>query len=335
MVCQSWSDSFTQFLADMGRRPGPKFSIERSDVNKGYEPGNCKWLPRALQARNTRRSRHLTADGQTMLLVDWSRKLTVSAAALQYYVRKGKNFQEVVEHFRAKVPSRRNELFEYRGRRYTIADWSKKGGKETVEQIKEQGKEAVFVKTDVSKSSDINEMVKTCLDNFGRIDILVNNAGIHRTYNFHEMSEQNWDKIININLKSVFLGSKKVIPEMLRQGKGKIINTTSIAGLVGFAQSGAYCASKGGIIALTREMVLEYASKKINVNCIAPGVIKTAMTKDMIADPSTKKILESNIPYSRLGEPEDIAQAAVYLASDESDFVNGEILVVDGGWIAK
>jgi len=136
-------------------------------------------------------------------------------------------------------------------------------------------------------------------------------------------------------LKSVFLSSKKVLPIMLGQGKGKIINVASIAGLVGFSNLGAYCASKGGIIALTREMALEYAPQKINVNCIAPGIIKTAMTKEMLADPATKQSFESSTPYPRLGEPEDIAQAAVYLASDESDFVNGEILVVDGGWIAK
>lgn len=225
--------------------------------------------------------------------------------------------------------------FSEEGAKIVIADWSEKGGKGTVEQIKKQGGEAVFVKTDVSKSSDIDEMVKSCLDNFGRVDILVNNAGIYRTYNLHEMSEKDWDKVIAVNLKSVFLGSKRVIPEMFKQGKGKIINTTSIAGLVGFAQSGAYCASKGGIIALSKEMAVEYAPKKINVNCIAPGVIKTAMTKDMIADPQTKEFLENSTPYPRLGEPEDIAQAAVYLASDESDFVNGGVLVVDGGWIAK
>jgi len=221
------------------------------------------------------------------------------------------------------------------GAKVVVADWSEEGGKEAVEQVRKINGEAVFVKTDVSKTVDIDKMVKTCLDKFGRVDILVNNAGIYRTYNLHEMSEEDWDKTINVNLKSVFLGSKRVIPEMLKQGQGKIINTASIAGLVGFAQSGAYCASKGGIIALTKEMALDYAPKKINVNCICPGVIKTAMTKDMITDPATKQFLESSTPYPRLGEPADIAMAAVYLASNESDFVNGHVLVVDGGWIAK
>jgi len=221
------------------------------------------------------------------------------------------------------------------GAKVVVADWSEEGGKEAVEQVRKINGEAVFVKTDVSKTVDIDKMVKTCLDKFGRVDILVNNAGIYRVYNLHEMSEEDWDKTINVNLKSVFLGSKRVIPEMLKQGQGKIINTASIAGLVGFAQSGAYCASKGGIIALTKEMALDYAPKKINVNCICPGIIKTAMTKDMITDPATKQFLESSTPYPRLGEPADIAMAAVYLASNESDFVNGHVLVVDGGWIAK
>lgn len=225
--------------------------------------------------------------------------------------------------------------FTKEGAKVVAADWSAEGGKETIEQIKKEGGEAIFIKTDVSKAEDINKMAKTCLDKFGRVDILVNNAGIYKACNLHEMLEEDWDMVLNVNLKSVFLGSKIVIPEMIKQGGGKIISIASIAGLVGFAQSSAYCASKGGIIALTKEMALEYAPKKINVNCIAPGVIKTAMTKDMITDPATKQFLESSTPYPRLGEAGDIAMAAVYLASGESDFVNGEVLVVDGGWIAK
>jgi len=216
-----------------------------------------------------------------------------------------------------------------------VADWSEEGGKETVEQIHKIKGEAIFVKVDVSKAPDIDKMVKTCLEEFGRIDILVNNAGILKFSSLHETPEADWDAVLDINLKSVFLGCKKVIPEMLKQGKGKIISITSIAGLVGFEKIGPYCASKGGMIALTREMALEYAKHKINVNCIAPGVIKTAMTKDMLADPATRQFLESSTLYPRLGEPEDIANAALYLSSDESDFVNGEVLVVDGGWIAK
>lgn len=221
------------------------------------------------------------------------------------------------------------------GAKVVVVDWSEEGGKETVEQIKKENGETIFVKTDVSKVADIEQMVKTCLDKFGRVDVLVNNAGIVKFGSLHETPEEDWDAVLNVNLKSVFLGSKRVIPEMLKQGKGKIINIASIAGLVGFDKIGPYCASKGGMIALTREMALEYAPQKINVNCIAPGVIKTAMTKDMLADEATKQFLESSTLYPRLGEPEDIAYAAVYLASCESDFVNGEVLVVDGGWVAK
>jgi len=221
------------------------------------------------------------------------------------------------------------------GAKVIVADWSAEGGKETVEQIHKIKGGAIFVKVDVSKAADIDKMAKTCLDKFDRIDILVNNAGIVKFGSLHETTEEDWDLVLGVNLKSVFLGSKRVIPEMLKRGQGKIISIASIAGLVGFENIGPYCASKGGIIALTREMALEYAKQKINVNCIAPGVIKTAMTKDMLNDPAQKQFLESSTPYPRMGEPEDIAQAAVYLASNESDFVNGHVLVVDGGWIAK
>ncbi|MDP2736783.1 MAG: SDR family oxidoreductase [bacterium] len=225
--------------------------------------------------------------------------------------------------------------FAREGAKVVVADWGEETGQETVEQIKKQNGEAMFVKVDVSNSSDVANLVKQCLAAYGQVDILFNNAGIVKMGALHETAEADWDQTININLKGIFLCSKAVIPQMLKQGKGKIVNTASIAGLVAFDQLGAYCASKGGIIALTREMAVEYAAKKINVNCIAPGVIKTAMTKDMLNDPATVKSFAASTPYPRLGEPEDIAMAAVYLASDESDFVTGDILVVDGGWIAK
>lgn len=225
--------------------------------------------------------------------------------------------------------------FAREGAKVLVADWGEAAGQETVELIKKQGGEAMFVKVDVSNSANAANMVKQCLAEYGRVDILYNNAGILKMGAFHETAEADWDQTINVNLKGMFLCSKAVIPQMLKQGKGKIVNTASVAGLVAFDQLGPYCASKGGIIALTREMAVEYAPKKINVNCIAPGVIKTAMTKDMLNDPATVKGFAASTPYPRLGEPEDIAMAAVYLASDESDFVTGEVLVVDGGWTAK
>ncbi len=226
--------------------------------------------------------------------------------------------------------------FAKEGAKLLIADWSEKGGQETMVKIKKIKGKALFIKTDVSQSKDIVQMAQACLKAYGKIDILVNNAGIAlMAPNTVEMSEENWDKVLNVNLKSVFLGSKNIIPQMIKQGKGKIINMASIAGLVGFNGAAAYCASKGGIVLLTKALSLEFAPKKININCICPGIIKTAMTKDMLNDPQTKQVFESSTPYPRIGEPEDIAMAAVYLASDESDFVNGEALAVDGGWIAK
>lgn len=225
--------------------------------------------------------------------------------------------------------------FAREGAKMVLADWSDEGGKETVGLVEAQGGEAVFVKTDVSKAGDVEEMVKTCVDHFGRVDILVNNAGIVKFGALHETPEEDWDAVIDVNLKSIFLTTKRVIPEMLKAGKGKIVNIASIAGLVGFDQIAPYCASKGGIIAFTRATALEYAKSKININCIAPGVIKTAMTKDMLASEESKKGYESQTPYPRLGEPEDIAEATVYLSADESDFVTGQVLTVDGGWTIK
>jgi len=226
-------------------------------------------------------------------------------------------------------------LFAKEGAKVVVANRRADKGEATVSEIKNFGCEAIFVQTDVSKWEDVDRMVTKAVEVFGKVDILVNNAGIVRFGPLHQTDDQTWNDTININLKGVFYGMKRVIAEMLKQPKGKIVNIASIAGLVGFDQIGPYCASKGGIIALTREAALEYAKNKINVNVIAPGVIKTEMTEGMLADEATKKGFENQTPYPRLGEAEDIAQAALYLSSDEADFVTGEVLVVDGGWTVR
>ncbi len=221
------------------------------------------------------------------------------------------------------------------GAKVVVSDIDEAGGAGTLEQIVEDGGQGSFFKCDVSKSAQVGNLVKATVDEFGGIDILVNNAGIVEQGPTSEFSEDSFDKTIAVNLKGCFLLSKAVLAQMLEKGKGKIINVASIAGLVGFESSAAYCASKGGIIALTKSLAVEVASKDINVNAIAPGVIKTNMTKDILADKETKDGMEAATPYSRLGEPEDIASGALYLASGEADFVNGEVLVIDGGWVSK
>ena len=225
--------------------------------------------------------------------------------------------------------------FAEQGASVLLADLADSGAEEVDSSIQQAGGNSIFEHTDVSSRADVERMVQACIRHYGRVDILVNNAGIVRQASLHEMSEEDWDSVLDVNLKSVYLGSKAVLPHMLEQGSGKIINVASIAGIVGFEMTGAYCASKGGQIALTRSMAVEYAPKGINVNCIAPGVIATAMTADMLADENMRVSFEQGTPYKRLGVPDDIAHAAIYLASGDSDFVNGEILVVDGGWVAR
>jgi NAD(P)-dependent dehydrogenase (short-subunit alcohol dehydrogenase family) len=203
---------------------------------------------------------------------------------------------------------------------------------EVVKMIEESGGEAIYCITDVSSAAQIQEMVETTLMKWGQIDILVNNAGVYIAHDIASMSEEEWDKVMNIDAKGVFLMSKAVLPYMLKQEKGKIINIASIAGLFGFAQSAAYCAAKGAVVNLTREMALDYVAKGICVNAIAPGVIESDMTNPLLSYEQTKKAFLGKIPVGRIGTPEDIAHAAVYLGSDESDYMVGQTLVVDGGW---
>lgn len=227
------------------------------------------------------------------------------------------------------------QKFAQEGAKVVVADYNEETAKETVGIISQAGGQAIVSKTDVSKAEQVQAMVKLAVDNFGGLDIMVNNAGVAPMGDVVSTTDEIWQKTIDVDLKGVFLGIKAATPEMEKRGKGKIINTASIAGLIGFQGITAYCAAKGGVVNLTREAALDLASKKINVNAIAPGVIKTAMTADILKDPKMAEGMLAQTPIGRLGEPEDIAWAAVYLASDESDFVTGHTLVVDGGWIAK
>jgi NAD(P)-dependent dehydrogenase (short-subunit alcohol dehydrogenase family) len=212
---------------------------------------------------------------------------------------------------------------------------------ETVDRIKKVGGKFIVVQADVSKSEEVDRLISRTIEKFGRLDILVNNAGIYSAHPAHQTSEEEWDSIIDVNLKGAFLCSKSAIPELLKNEdgnenkiKGRIINIASIAGIVGFEASPAYCASKGGMILLTKEMALDYAPN-ININAICPGVIETPMTSELLKDEGTKKDLMASTPARRPGKPEEIASAAVFLASNDADFITGASLVVDGGWTIK
>ena len=227
--------------------------------------------------------------------------------------------------------------FAKEGCKVVVSDYVEdKDGKNTVDEIKKLGSDAIFVKADVSKERDVKNLVDKAVKKFGKLNIIVNNAGIVSFGTADTLTEKDWDKVINVNLKGVFFGTKYAAKQMLKQGKGgRIINISSIAGLVGFPGISAYCASKGGVTEFTREAALDYASKGITVNAIDPGVIVTDMTKDMIENKETNKNLLENTPVGRFGKPEDIGNAAVFLALDESSFITGHNLVVDGGWTAR
>jgi len=225
------------------------------------------------------------------------------------------------------------------GAKVVVSDIRKEpreGGTPTHEMIKENGGEAIFIETDVSSEEEVDGLINETKNKYGKIDILVNNAGIFHQQKIHESDTEKWKDLIDVNLNGVYLTTKKVISHMLENDiEGKIVNISSIAGSVGYASSPAYCASKGALTNLTRELAVDYAGEGINVNAISPGVIKTEMTDQFTSDPEMKAFMEQNTPYKRLGEPEDIANAAVFLASDESDFINGEDIRVDGGWTAR
>ncbi len=226
--------------------------------------------------------------------------------------------------------------FAREGARVVVADVLEDAGRETVRLIREAGGEAVFVRTDVSRPADVQAMVEETVRQFGRLDYAFNNAGIEGVMApTADCPEDNWNRVMAVNLTGVWLCMKHEIPQMLRQGGGAIVNTASVAGLVGFANMPAYCASKGGIIQLTRTAALEYARANIRVNAVCPGVIRTPMVERVIAaNPQVEAQLTALEPVGRMGTPEEVAEAVVWLCSDAASFVTGHAMVVDGGFVA-
>jgi len=222
-------------------------------------------------------------------------------------------------------------LFAKEGAKVVVADVNEMGGEETTADIKKNGGKAFFTKLDVTNREQAKQMVKITLEKYGRIDVLINNAGIVQDAFLSKMTEEQWDKVIDVNLKGVFNCSQAVVEVMMNQGNGVIINTSSIVGLNGNVGQVNYAATKAGLIGMTKTLAKELGKKGIRVNAVAPGFIMTPMTSNV-----PEKILEmmrEKTPLRRLGEPVDIAYAYLYLASEEAKFINGAVLCVDGGLI--
>ena len=229
-------------------------------------------------------------------------------------------------------------LFAQEGAAVLVADVNERGGEETVERITADGGRAAFLRTDVVSSEDVRAMIQMALDRFGGLDVLFNNAGIAgESARLAEQSEENWHRVLGVNLTGVYLGMRHAIPAMLERGGGSIISTASVAGMVGWAGAAAYSAAKSAVINLTRTAAIEYARRNIRVNCICPGVIQTPLLDSIHGgsiEANRDRLLRMQ-PMPRLGEPEDIASMALFLASDESAFVTGAAMVVDGGYTAR
>lgn len=229
------------------------------------------------------------------------------------------------------------ELFAKEGAKIIVVDINPQGGMETVTRIIDGGGEAIFIKADVSKASEIEDMVSEAVKKYKRLDVVFNNAGIALPKSIIDTTEEEWDKVMDVNLKGVFLVSKYSIPEMIKNGGGSIINMASTLGIYAAINRDAICASKGGIIALTKAMSLDCAQHNIRVNCICPGPILTPIYR--ITDPGEDFEVKraravAHIPLARLGTPDEVAYTALFLASDESSYFTGAALPVDGGLIA-
>ncbi|MFQ6099746.1 MAG: SDR family NAD(P)-dependent oxidoreductase [Anaerolineae bacterium] len=229
-------------------------------------------------------------------------------------------------------------LFAHEGAAVAVVDLDEVGGEDVVRQIRKEGGRAIFVLCDVSQAMDCRRAVQFTVDDLGGLDILFNNAGIIRRATVIDTTEEEWDRVMAVNVKSIFLLSKYAIPVMAQAGGGVIINTGSGWGLVGGHRAVSYCASKGAVVNMTRAMALDHGAQNIRVNCVCPGDTDTGMLRDeahQLGASEEEFLAEAaDRPLQRIGRPEDIAQAVLYLASDASSFVTGTTLVVDGGGLA-
>ncbi len=227
--------------------------------------------------------------------------------------------------------------FAREGAKVAVADIVVEGGEETVRMVQEAGGEAFFIKVDVANAAEVEAMVNTVVDTYGRIDCAYNNAGIEgRLASTDEYPEDVFDKVIDINLTGVWLCMKYELPHMLKQGSGAIVNTASGAGLIGVAGMSAYVASKHGVVGLTKTAALEYAKSGIRVNAVCPGLIQTPMVERITAEqPQLGEALVAAEPIGRTGKPEEIAESVVWMCSDAASFVTGHAMSVDGGFVAQ
>ncbi|WP_144468005.1 SDR family NAD(P)-dependent oxidoreductase [Bacillus pumilus] len=231
------------------------------------------------------------------------------------------------------------KLFLEHGAIVAVADINEKSGKQLVESLPHE--HLAFFKTDITNESDCQKTVQSVLNQFGTIDVLINNAGIEIVSPVHEMTLEDWNHIVQVNLTGVFLMSKHTLPHMLEKKSGSIINTGSVGGLVGWPDIPAYNATKGGVIQLTKSMAVDYAAHQIRVNCIAPGIIDTPLNEKSFLDNHSeslevvKKEKAKVNPLRRLGKPEEIAGVMLFLASDLSSYMTGSVVTADGGYTAR
>lgn len=217
------------------------------------------------------------------------------------------------------------------GAKIAIADFVEESAASVAKEVEKAGGEAIALTADVSNTSDIENIVQSVVDRFGRIDILVNNAGITRDNLLLRMSEQDWDAVIDTNLKGAFNCTKAVAKLMLRQRSGRIVNISSVMGIIGNSGQANYSASKAGLLGLTKTTARELGSRGVNVNAVAPGFIQTVMTEEL--PEQLKDNIAERIPLQRIGTPDDVANAVLFLCSDESSYITGQVLNVDGGMV--